>query len=231
MGSKRKKPNMALMPPEVSTDDRSPDQSSDGPRRSGRLLGRANQITNPKSAKDLILGGKLEPGQSKLKNRQLTGTSGEELAMSGLQEMENQLRSEVKRQKLAVQESEVQPSRYGEQQAAFLPRPIKAEPDVLPADMEIEALAEGMGKPRTKQPGHENKAQLKAEEVDQKLPDRDDAELILEDNDIKVAKQEGARPPPVNSGYLPLPWKGRLGYVNNSRHHGCAATEDRTAIY
>lgn len=23
-----------------------------------------------------------------------------------------------------------------------------------------------------------------------------------------------SRPPPVNSGYLPLPWKGRLGYVS-----------------
>lgn len=26
------------------------------------------------------------------------------------------------------------------------------------------------------------------------------------------------RPPPVNSSYLPLPWKGRLGYVSNCAH-------------
>lgn len=29
------------------------------------------------------------------------------------------------------------------------------------------------------------------------------------------------KPPPVNSGYLPLPWKGRLGYVRKhpTFHH------------
>lgn len=31
--------------------------------------------------------------------------------------------------------------------------------------------------------------------------------------DIDVVRREAARPPPVNSDYLPLPWKGRLGYV------------------
>jgi UV DNA damage endonuclease len=31
--------------------------------------------------------------------------------------------------------------------------------------------------------------------------------------DIETLKNEAARPPPVNSDYLPLPWKGRLGYV------------------
>ncbi|OTA81204.1 hypothetical protein M434DRAFT_54053, partial [Hypoxylon sp. CO27-5] len=31
--------------------------------------------------------------------------------------------------------------------------------------------------------------------------------------DAKALKQEGSRPPPVNSDYLPLPWKGRLGYA------------------
>ncbi|KAK2626169.1 hypothetical protein QTJ16_004431 [Diplocarpon rosae] len=31
--------------------------------------------------------------------------------------------------------------------------------------------------------------------------------------DAEVLKQEARRPPPVNSDYLPLPWKGRLGYA------------------
>jgi UV DNA damage endonuclease len=31
--------------------------------------------------------------------------------------------------------------------------------------------------------------------------------------DIETVKLEAARPPPVNSAYLPLPWKGRLGYA------------------
>lgn len=35
--------------------------------------------------------------------------------------------------------------------------------------------------------------------------------------DVDVLKKEAARPPPVNSDYLPLPWKGRLGYVSISQ--------------
>jgi UV DNA damage endonuclease len=31
---------------------------------------------------------------------------------------------------------------------------------------------------------------------------------------IDAVKREAARPPPVNSARLPLPWKGRLGYVS-----------------
>jgi len=42
-------------------------------------------------------------------------------------------------------------------------------------------------------------------------PDGDD-DLLTED--IDAVKQEAARPPPVHSDYLPLPWKGRLGYVS-----------------
>jgi len=32
--------------------------------------------------------------------------------------------------------------------------------------------------------------------------------------EVEALKSEAARPPPVNSEYLPLPWKGRLGYVS-----------------
>lgn len=41
-------------------------------------------------------------------------------------------------------------------------------------------------------------------------PDGDDA--VLEN--IDTVRKEAQRPPPVNSDYLPLPWKGRLGYVS-----------------
>jgi len=42
---------------------------------------------------------------------------------------------------------------------------------------------------------------------------RDAADSVLE-----VAERGAARPPAVNSSYLPLPWKGRLGYVSYSNH-------------
>lgn len=39
-------------------------------------------------------------------------------------------------------------------------------------------------------------------------------EIECEDNATAEELLEAvARPPPVNSSYLPLPWKGRLGYV------------------
>lgn len=42
-------------------------------------------------------------------------------------------------------------------------------------------------------------------------PEADDDEPIGEEEEIKAAL---SRPPQVNSDYLPLPWKGRLGYVS-----------------
>jgi UV DNA damage endonuclease len=44
-------------------------------------------------------------------------------------------------------------------------------------------------------------------------PDGDEAGPI---EDMDTVKKDAARPPPVNSDYLPLPWKGRLGYVGVS---------------
>jgi UV DNA damage endonuclease len=50
------------------------------------------------------------------------------------------------------------------------------------------------------------------DEWDKRLdPDEDDAGPA---EDVDVMKKEAGRPPPVNSEYLPLPWKGRLGYVS-----------------
>ena len=52
-----------------------------------------------------------------------------------------------------------------------------------------------------------------ADEWDQRVdPDGDDAGPV---ENVDVMKREAGRPPPVNSGYLPLPWKGRLGYVSS----------------
>lgn len=38
-------------------------------------------------------------------------------------------------------------------------------------------------------------------------------QLDAENEDEAEVKEALSRPPPVNSAYLPLPWKGRLGYV------------------
>jgi UV DNA damage endonuclease len=55
----------------------------------------------------------------------------------------------------------------------------------------------------------------KEDDVDEweKRPDSD-GDGVGPAEDVDVTKKEAARPPPVNSDYLPLPWKGRLGYVS-----------------
>lgn len=40
-----------------------------------------------------------------------------------------------------------------------------------------------------------------------------------EEADEEEIKEAMLRPPPINSDYLPLPWKGRLGYVGFQVHH------------
>lgn len=43
------------------------------------------------------------------------------------------------------------------------------------------------------------------------LDPESDVEVPLEAEELQEAL---GRPPPVHSSYLPLPWKGRLGYVS-----------------
>jgi hypothetical protein len=42
-----------------------------------------------------------------------------------------------------------------------------------------------------------------------------DGDNVGPTEDVDIMKKEAARPPPVNSDYIPLPWKGRLGYVSS----------------
>jgi UV DNA damage endonuclease len=48
------------------------------------------------------------------------------------------------------------------------------------------------------------------ESVERQDPNGDEA---VPSEDLDTMKKEAGRPPPVNTDYLPLPWKGRLGYV------------------
>lgn len=63
-------------------------------------------------------------------------------------------------------------------------------------------------------------AEKKIKKEDDDGMEREDPDgdgTIVEDADAE--KLEAARPPPVNSSYLPLPWKGRLGYVRLEIRH------------
>lgn len=62
----------------------------------------------------------------------------------------------------------------------------------------------------------ENKVESKDRDVDIEVDNYLDLneEFMNALENIDTEKKEAERPPPINSSYLPLPWKGRLGYVS-----------------
>lgn len=62
------------------------------------------------------------------------------------------------------------------------------------------------------------KKEDEVDEWDKRLDPDGDEEGPAED--VDAMKLEARRPPPVNSDYLPLPWKGRLGYVSSLEDWG-----------
>ncbi|KAJ6024065.1 hypothetical protein N7540_004862 [Penicillium herquei] len=69
---------------------------------------------------------------------------------------------------------------------------LKAEPDIKPADILDGDVAAPAG------------------QADAILDPESDVDVPLDAEELQEAL---GRPPPVNSSYLPLPWKGRLGYA------------------
>lgn len=118
---------------------------------------------------------------------------------------------------------------------------IKEEDDDSPlSDLDPESLAPPSSKKQKKSPtkssisAKKGSDEIKAFKVEQaakkaiaskvkKEDDEDewdkrvdpDGDEVGPVEDVDTLKLEAARPPPVNSDYLPLPWKGRLGYVRH----------------
>ncbi|KAI1313253.1 UV-endonuclease UvdE [Xylaria venustula] len=209
MGARRKKSNMALMPEESAAGGVDhivePVWPSDGPRRSGRLLDKMGQTLGPQPVEDM----KANMESTSANRGRYAGKDGAQVAVTGLQEMEDQFRDDTKRQKLAVKESHVRSNGAKDEYAALLPRVIKTGPDVLSADAE-EAALNGQGTNAVQSLTH---TALDHAEGKEKSGSDKESDLALAESEINAIKQEGARPPPVNSDYLPLPWKGRLGYA------------------
>lgn len=134
-------------------------------------------------------------------------------AMERLREMEDNFCDTTKRQKRMVDESLVNAPKRDEE-GAFFPTPRETTPPGISPTTEKKGLdhmdpilGEGQGGnplPMSLAPG-----------------DPEDRDLfgVPEETDLNLLKREGARSPPVNSDYLPLPWNGRLGYVNRPTNH------------
>lgn len=128
--------------------------------------------------------------------------------MKELSDMEERLQSSVKRQRLAIQDSglvdDVPPRRPLKPQAARKSRNVVRE-----------NLANGVRMATSVDeiehaPSLDTDAIAAANDIE---ADADDREQEAEE---ELAERGAARPPPVNSNLLPLPWKGRIGYVGGN---------------
>ncbi|KAI2613438.1 UV-endonuclease UvdE [Hypoxylon sp. NC1633] len=193
------------------------------PRRSGRIV---QKQTQDSQTDNIAAGGgksRAAPSQQKGRKKKMPGKLGYgEEDMEGvlhhLHEMEDGFRNDIKRQKLALDQSRVPCDPYLDPgDVAFLPKHDKASPDSISPEFELRGL-----KDQKKKRGKQKTRPVKIEEndVDQATEAYADGEpgdreegCPKEEADASEVKQGGSRPPPVNSDYLPLPWKGRLGYA------------------
>lgn len=131
-----------------------------------------------------------------MEERKETTKQGVQLALEGLARMERRLQRATKRQKLKVEETKF----------SDLAGPgVKDQGDVECArDANLTAGAV-VKSPKTVSFGITN--------VEVGGPHRDDAEINCLEENVEALERGAARAPPVNSSYLPLPWKGRLGYA------------------
>jgi len=227
MAARRKKSDMALLSQDTFStgqEQSAPDRPPNGPRRSGRLLDKSGEAlySQPADARSYR---QSDPGRTRVK-RKIEWSEGTKVAVNALQKMEEGFRDDVKKQKTALKESEPKSEPPDLAHAAFMPRLTKAQPDVLPAGTETEVM-------KRRAAMQEDDAEYTAvggEGDGQISAPREDLDLAVNETDLNAIKQEGSRPPPVNSDYLPLPWKGRLGYVNNTCHLSQGAAHDESLL-
>ncbi|KAJ9148435.1 UV-endonuclease UvdE [Pleurostoma richardsiae] len=132
-------------------------------------------------------------------------------AIERLVKMERKFRRAVKRQKQQLETSVIESSKEtpGGPATARVVGDKATEKTTLPAnptDRSILPTPDGDGDDVAGQ--YMTATQIPEEDME------DVDENVLESTEnLEVAERGASRPPPVNSDYLPLPWKGRLGYA------------------
>ncbi|KAM0421534.1 hypothetical protein ACHAPT_010708 [Fusarium lateritium] len=178
-------------------------QRPDAPRRSSRRLRDAAVATTANRATPENMEFDEERGvlkceiPDKRKHKAVWDTGeGVEEAMRELSEMEHKLQNAVRRQRLAVESSDLH--------------------------VEVEPTMERIIRPKMRTPPPSDTvpstSKRNSERVEKAPLDGYQAELAMGDIADAKADDEGFerganRPPPVNSDRLPLPWSGRLGYA------------------
>jgi UV DNA damage endonuclease len=165
----------------------------DAPRRSGRRSGQDKNMGDAKGVGVLPKNSECDRSSvatEEVEEEKVMAEEGVNRAIQGLVRMERRLQRAVKRQKLKVEESIGLEKEDSIVEKAFKPRSKKG-------------LTETVNGPLPDK--------LPTSDVDGK---GSDCEKNVEDASEEAVERGAARPPPVNSDYLPLPWKGRLGYVS-----------------
>jgi len=143
--------------------------------------------------------------------KEQTTKEGVQMAIEGLARMERRLMRATKRQKLKVQnttyvdlpEAEEDELGYPTQQTTGI---LKEEP--------IKQSQLRSSRKETRDCAKAEQEELTGA-IDESESEYKDSAAADVDQDLPDLPDRGAaRPPAVNSSYLPLPWKGRLGYVS-----------------
>ncbi|KDN68735.1 putative UV damage endonuclease UvdE [Colletotrichum sublineola] len=177
------------------------------PRRSARNLSDVKPVTKP--------GAGMRPTPSDIakeppaKRRQLrrnkmeASKDGVNCAMRELGEMETRLQNATRTSRLAIEASffSSRDDRTSPEDKAFRPHIETRTTD--PEDSARKVEEERSGTPDI------DAAPINGPEGEAAVGDVEDDKIREED----APERGAAREPPVNSDYLPLPWKGRLGYA------------------
>ncbi|CAM1507848.1 Fc.00g046960.m01.CDS01 [Cosmosporella sp. VM-42] len=131
---------------------------------------------------------------------------GVEQAMKELSEMEHKLQNAVRKQRLAVESSDLSVEEKPEDAALRLEPYVPAKRSI---NQTFDYDPDGMGQ-----------APLDGYEADVAMGDIEEAKV--DENESNTIDRGARRPPAINSDQLPLPWTGRLGYA-------CLNTYLRTA--
>ncbi|KAG7288432.1 UV-damage endonuclease [Staphylotrichum longicolle] len=132
-----------------------------------------------------------------------------QLAIEGLARMERRLRSATKRQKLQIEED----TRSSESRRKVVEQASRADPkrgDILRT---IQPTKEPANEGQLPTPDEEEKGDFAKDISGVPGNDPEATRIDAPEEAPDVPERGSARPPPVNSDYLPLPWKGRLGYA------------------
>ncbi|KAI0135851.1 UV-damage endonuclease [Daldinia grandis] len=221
MVARREKSTASLPQDEQSEENVQQGQPSITPRRSGRNTKKQSDLSQPNA---VTANGGSPSSASTRPKRKITQKPDVKVAIGGLREMEDNFRDDTKRQKTAIDASSIPDDPLGwTANSGSLPRPEKGERESIPAELERNSLRNNNDKKkksvakkekRGEKDREKNGADMKIEAYEEEPGDREEGgNEFPEEVDANTLKQEGSRAPPVNSDYLPLPWKGRLGYA------------------